>query len=144
MSALKRRHVMAGHRWDAQVDLACRDASRALKRGLGPGRQAAEVPMTKLLAPDAAVLTGRTPQWPAAGVAVMVANGSWLLREIESGTAFLKAVTFEDALVGCGSASWDLPCSKADPAALGKLRTRYIVLARRTLQRVPPTAPCGP
>ena len=46
LSALRREHVELLHPWSHQLSLAQSDLARALKRGLGPNRQADALPET--------------------------------------------------------------------------------------------------
>ena len=52
MSALKRAHLEAGFAWPPQLALLQSDICRALRRGVGPARQAAVLPIDDLLRPD--------------------------------------------------------------------------------------------
>ena len=99
-----------------------KDASRALSRGLGPAQQAGEFALEALLLPENSLKIERAdkPWWLAAGVDAIHVSCAWLLREVESGAAFLDAVSFEPHSSGpCGIAAWNLPASKTDFMALG-------------------------
>ena len=92
---------------------------------MGPVKQAAELDLEALA--DATrqdkLAEHQEEYWPEAGLEAVVASCAWLLREVESGAAFLSAVSFSSLPDSVhGVACWDLPCSKADPAALGKQR----------------------
>ena len=58
--------------------------------------------------------------------AVLVASW-WMLREVELAAARIEQVTFLDDGTPCGMATLDLPVSKADIQALGKLRTHVCI-----------------
>ena len=68
------------------------DAKRALLRGLGAASKAAPLPLEKLADNDnkAAIDSRRSASWPAAGISAAVAASAWLLREMESSSAFLR------------------------------------------------------
>eukprot|EP00959_Pyramimonas_sp_CCMP1952_P144876 3032643-Pyramimonas_sp.AAC.1 len=100
------------------------DAERAILRGLGPAKRAEPLPLEQYVSDDfkANVAVAARPEWPAAGVDAAVVACAWLLREVESSSAFLRSVELFEAEGEedgpCGWATWHLPASKADPAAL--------------------------
>lgn len=97
------------------------------RRGSGPDKQADILPsgiLCRLLVETFRV--ARSQSWPAAGLDAAVVAAAWATREIESGSAFLGAVSFSlpsSDEKTCGSAHWDLPLSKSDIAAFGKARS---------------------
>jgi hypothetical protein len=50
LSRAKRPHIESGFGWSQVLDLAARDASRSVNRGLGPARQSAELDVVKVAA----------------------------------------------------------------------------------------------
>ena len=125
LATIKGRHIRAKFDWYAGLDLVYQDAKRALVRGVGRPVQAGEFDLETLatLERSGKLRELASLSWPAAGFDVLVVFCAWVLREIESGAAFLDAVTFEDSPPSCGCATWTLPCSKTDIAAIGKPRT---------------------
>ena len=104
----------------SNIDNSLRDGVRACTRGIGPARQCGALDMKKVAAlPDSqAALVAAGPPWPRDGALV---GCWWAMREIELSTARCKQVKFFAGL-GCGTCEVDLPVSKSDPQALGKLR----------------------
>ena len=129
LSAIKKAHTLAGHKWTEQHVQALADANRAIKRGLGPSQQAQPLPIRALTRAEAAapLLEAAKVYWPTAGVHAMVVSSAWLLREIESSTAAYCSVVVhpssEENVCSCGWVEWHLPSSKTDAMALGKTRT---------------------
>ena len=122
IAAFKREHVRQGHDWSAQLAQEMADGARAFKRGKGPDRQSGYIPLDFILAEPP--VDDHWPQvagGPSLPTFAYMAGCFWLLREIELSTAKLGAVTFQDG-PGCGLAYWDLPVSKSDVEALGKVR----------------------
>jgi hypothetical protein len=93
------------------------------------------------LEPAAAARVAK-PNFPLHLREVMSVASWWLLREIELAAVTLQQVTFLPG-AGCGLAVIDLPVSKADPMAHGKVRSLSCacpspacpVVALRTLWR---------
>ena len=146
LSACKREHVRLGHPWSEAHDLEMRDCMRAVTRGLGPARQAEPFDLkavgeideeSNLLLPLAT--------HPALPKQAVVFASWWLLREIELASIMVSQITLSGRVVQldagdfdvegstCGTATVDLPVSKADVRALGK---------RRTLRCACPSALC--
>ena len=127
LTAMKHLHVKAQHEWTQQHCLAYKDAVRSLERGLGPARRADEFPVDELADPSARgrIESVRAPSWPAARVDAIIISAAWLLREIESSSACLQAVTVHEPTQeseGCGWVEWHFPASKTDARALGATR----------------------
>ena len=124
LASIKRGHVQAGYAWTEQLALEMSDVKRAVLRGRGPDRQADPLPLHSISKlPKRILEKSRNDDWPAAGRDAAVVCCAWLCREVEASTAFEDAVTLhpgeEDT---CGWAEWDMPASKADWLALGKVR----------------------
>ena len=105
------------------LDLEYRDCLRALRRGLGPAKQAQPFDLTAIasLTDEQAKSCGRKG-YPAHLREVILVASWWLLRKIELSSVTLRQVSFLPG-AGCGIAVLDLPVSKADPMALGKARS---------------------
>ena len=82
---------------------------RSCKRGIGHPKQAAHLPLERL-----ANLSG-DPE-----VSATILASWWLLRELEASRARHKHVTIDETPL---KASWKLPSSKTDQAALGATRS---------------------
>ena len=125
LRVMRREHIARHYRWTALLAQMSKDCHRALNRGKGPDRRADPLPLELLAEVDTmAVEAARTTRWPAAGLMGAVIQCGWLTREIESSSATVDAVTITEGAAGdCGLATWDLPVSKADPEAKGKLRS---------------------
>ena len=65
----------------------------------------------------------------------LTASSRWLTREVELATARAALVSFRKGPLGL-EATWSLPASKANPAALGTLRTHGCCCRRGTLTKV--------
>ena len=123
LAAVKRMHVQAGFPWSDSLRLEYTDSIRATTRGLGPPaqsqpfnlQQVAEIPPEF----DAAIAA---EGGPAAPTATVLLASWWMLREIELASASVEQLSFIDSDEGCGCARFDLPVSKADQRALGKVR----------------------
>ena len=125
LATMKRLHVQAGYAWNDQLGLEMADAKRAVQRGRGPDRQADPLPLNAIgKLTEAEVDAARRDYWPAAGRDAAIICCAWLCREVEASTAFASAVTIRPGPDGEGDcASWNMPASKADWLALGKVRT---------------------
>ena len=124
--AMKRAHVDREYKWTPALAQKWRNVIRAGRRGRGPDKRADVLPLDILCdLPPESVEEYRTLAWPAAGLAVAIVVSAWATRELESGSALLEAVTLQAPRGDegpCGVAFWNLPVSKADVAALGKVR----------------------
>jgi len=128
LAALKREHVTLGFPWDDALSLELRDCTRAVLRGLGPPLRAAPFDLEAIANAEAEdVQLSVDLKGPInAKDAVLVASW-WMLREIELAAAKLQQVTLSDGNGTCGTGTIDLPVSKADIQALGKLRTHVCI-----------------
>ena len=126
LSAARKQHVRKGHKWTDQLQLMWMDCKRALLRGRGPDKQAQCLPLDVLAELPADLLEAASkPYWPAAGLSAAVVACAWLTREIESSSTYLDSTWIserKDDEGPCGVGYWDLPASKADFKALGKVR----------------------
>lgn len=117
LGTFKNMHIRLGHPWNEQLVLELQECTRAVRRGIGPARQADALPL------DA--IGGIEGQDEAKDIAIVASW--WMLREIELSAATVNQLTFEDPVEGdadkCGRAIFNLPVSKSDHKALGKLRT---------------------
>ena len=126
LSSVRREHLSQGHPWNDTLGLEFSDAQRSCTRGLGPAKQ------TGYFEVDALFEWGKSskydPRWPQVRGGpclpkeVTEVACHWALREIEISSTRLSAVSFKEG-VGCGLASINLPVSKNDIHALGKVRT---------------------
>jgi hypothetical protein len=101
-----------GFVWDQCLDVAAKDASRSVNRGLGPARQSAEIDIT-LLAPLASESVPLVVGGPINPATQFILGAFFLMREIELSCALFGSVK----LRGEGPSlvvSWLLPESKTD------------------------------
>ena len=126
LSAFKRQHIKSGHQWDDALHLEFRDALRSCSRGLGPSKQSGYFDVDALF--TWGQTTTRDRSWPRVKGGPCLPREAtevachWALREIEISSARVGAVSFQRG-EGCGIASFNLPVSKSDVHALGKVRT---------------------
>ena len=126
LSAFKRQHIKLGHVWDDAINLEFTDAMRSCKRGLGPSKQTGYFDVDSLFAWGQK--KSRDRFWPQVKGGPSLPREAtevachWALREIEISSARVGAVSFQLG-PGCGIASFDLPVSKSDVHALGKVRS---------------------
>ena len=123
LSTIKKEHVKRGHDWSQALALEATEANRAFDRGKGPNKQSGHIDI------DAAIKSGGfTAVWPPSvhGPALpfhaLAVSTFWLMREVELSTAQLGSITLVEG-VGCGVAHVNLPVSKGDVHALGKVRS---------------------
>lgn len=118
-SRAKEPHVLAGHPWTDSLALALKHAVASTKRGIGPARQSAPLPLedvAKLNCGDQAMVAGG----PCAVGHMVIAGSFFCTQEIEISLARKGHVTVDHV---CGTVTWNPPASKCDPEALGKSRT---------------------
>ena len=127
MYAVKKQHVSFGHAWGANLELAMKDCIRSCMRGLGPATQA-----QPLLLADGAWWKEARPARLREGPAAVIVGCWWLMREIELANMRHEDVSYEKG-ESCGTATVNLPVSKADVTAKG---------TRRTLECACPIALC--
>ena len=77
------------------------------------------------------------PRWSLSPRLALTAGLRWLTRHVELATARAALVSFRKAPLGL-EATWSLPASKANPAALGTLRTHGCCCRRGTLTKACP------
>jgi hypothetical protein len=116
--------------WGPMLTLALelRDCTRAVLRGLGAPLRAAPFDLEAIANTSAEVVQLSVDlKGPInAKDAVLIAS-LWMLREVELAAAKVQQVTFLDGDGTCGTGTIDLPVSKADIQALGKLRTHVCI-----------------
>ena len=102
---------------DSSTTLACRQASRACRRGLGPGKHTEALPLTRLQELPAGAEPWN-PGGPCHPRRFLVIGSWWLLREIEAAGAQIAHFRDDGKLK-----TLKLPVSKADPTAIGDERS---------------------
>ncbi|CAK9008890.1 Hypothetical protein SCF082_LOCUS10063 [Durusdinium trenchii] len=132
LDTAKNCHIALGQPWDCQLQQAYRSAVRSCKRGVGHPKQAAHLPLVQVaeLLGDSAL----APGGPTHPVSATILASWWLLREIEASRARRKHVTIEIAAL---KASWRLPSSKTDQAALGATRSHTCACSVHTIRLCP-------
>ena len=111
----------------AAISLAVRQAGRSARRGLGPARHSAALPLNRI----GELPSGDEPWHPLGPLrprACILIGSFWLLRELEIAGAQVRHVSVEADIV-----SLLLPASKADPQAMGCVRGHCC-----TCQQAPP------
>lgn len=118
LALLKKEHLTAGHTWGEVLGSAMADATRSVRRGVGPPRHANDFEMSELAAISVgARATAGGPDGPRD---VGVCMALWMLRGLEA--ASLLGCQAE-VLEGRGLARLNLGPTKTDPAGRGALRT---------------------
>jgi integrase len=100
----------------AAISLAVRQAGRSARRGLGPARHSAALPLNRI----DELPSGDEPWHPLGPLrprACILIGSFWLLRELEIAGAQVRHVSFEGNVVNLL-----LPASKADSQAMGRVR----------------------
>ena len=128
LSHMKRCHVSKGFAWNEGLTLAQRDGVRAITRGMGPPAQAEPWPIESFCSQASRLEAASRAEtyWPVGGAVAAIIGTMWLLREVELGSALRSAVKVHPpsaASEGCGWVEWDLPVSKTDQMALGRVRS---------------------
>ena len=118
-SAVKLLHIESGHPWTDLLEVTGRWVTRSVQRGIGPARQSRPLSMAKLLALNSSEepLVEGGPIWP---VRALLLGSIFLLREVELAAATTGHIRLD--MEAC-EVTWKLASSKADPAAMGTLRT---------------------
>ena len=118
LEAAKAVHVGMGFPWTAQLAQARRLAIRSCIRGMGSPKQAGGLPLPELadIMHLREPLASEGPLWP---VRSTLLASWWLLREIEASRAMIQHITLDKH---GQKATWRLPSSKTDQAALGAYR----------------------
>ena len=119
----KSEHIASFHihgcHWTEEMNVAVRDASRSVQRGLGSSRQSSPVDVQKIYALDLPT-TPLSPGGPISPKSYAVLGVFFMTREIEIGCAGFSDLRLDEAQ---SELSWRLPVSKSDPRALGTTRT---------------------
>ena len=93
---IKRVHVKSGHPWSSEHSMVYKECVRAIKRGMGPDRQADALAIEEFASLPASTIKKFTRDyWPSAGVDAAIISCAWLLREVESSSAFLGSVQID-------------------------------------------------
>ena len=117
MSTAKNRHLET-YEWSTRLARQHRVCVRSALRGLGPGRQCEELPLTEFIT-GAAAIAGQ-PGVPVGLENTCVILYFFVLREIELGTMLVKSVEVDYVkAVVCIR----LPATKTDPMALSCSRS---------------------
>ena len=125
LSAARKQHIQLGYAITQQMEQELGDAGRALRRGLGPAKQAEPLYMEKLVEFASAL---------PPGLGRRVAHGAiigswWMMREIEVASLLQEQVTYQrcEPRAQRGFATVCLPMSKADWRHLHKKRSHQCV-----------------
>ena len=112
-------------------------ARNACKRGLGPPKRTAPLPLAALgtLSDDQ---DAWVPEGPLHPLRALVAGSWWLTREIELGNAACGDITVIDD----NTVEWNLPVSKSDTRALGARRSHRCACAASSGSGVFPRLLC--
>ena len=115
LEVAKAVHVGMGFAWSAQLAQARRLAIRSCRRNIGSPKQAGGLPLPKLgnIIHIKEPLAKDGPMWPVRATLLV---SWWLLREIEASRAMVQHIVLDEAE---HKATWRLPSSKTDQAALG-------------------------
>lgn len=118
LEVAKAAHVGMGFPWTAQLAQARRLAIRSCRRNMGSPKQAGGLPLPELgkFMHISEPLARDGPVWPVRATLLV---SWWLLREIEASRAMVQHVTLDKT---GQKATWRLPSSKTDQAALGAYR----------------------
>ena len=126
VSAWRNEHIRLGHVWTPELSLEIREGMNSVNRGLGaptkcPGLDLQQLAELDMEAHDPV----EHPSGPVGARDAALVGAWWALRELELGAAKLGALKLRPDPQGgtCGTASFNLPVSKADPAGVGKTRT---------------------
>ena len=118
-SRAKEEHVVQGFQWSDALHLAVCKATMSITRGIGPARQSAPINVVDVWNLD---MPWEPPAagMPLGGKLLLVAGAFFCAREIELSLALRCHLSVNPV---AKQVSWNLPCSKTDPWALGKTRT---------------------
>ena len=123
ISRAKSEHIASFHihgcHWTEEMNVAVRDASRSVQRGLGTSRQSSPVDIQRIYALDLPS-TPLCPGGPISPKSFAVLGVFFMTREIEITCAGFSDLRMDEAQ---SELSWRLPVSKSDPRALGTTRT---------------------
>ena len=112
-------HVEEGHQWSDQLDRTFKQCKRALTRGQGPRKRAAEVPKAQRDTPARLSFT-QANKAVKFGAEIFRFCVIWMLRELE-----LANLNTDDILLDyiCKKVTLNIRVSKMDPSAKGVRRT---------------------
>ena len=118
-SVAKDHHISIYGDWPKALKRAVTKTTKSVLRGLGPARQSASIKLTDIkgLQLDDNPINVGGPINPGG---VLECGGFWLPREVEVATARWKHATIDERNV---TATWTLPASKTDVAAIGCARS---------------------
>ena len=95
LQAFKRHHITLEAEWSEALELEFKDCLRAVRRGLGPPKQAEAFDLAKIgNLSDIQELTIYKPGHPCQVRDTILVASWWLLREIEVAAAFTSQLTF--------------------------------------------------
>ena len=94
MTAIKQEHVMAGHAWTTQLELAAWQFNTSTSRGIGPGKQSEPLSFQKLAAADLGASV-KNPKYPVKVEYAVVIFTFFLLRELECACAQYNDMTID-------------------------------------------------
>ena len=118
-TVVKDHHMQRYGTWPKDLKRAINKTTRSVLRGLGPGRQSASLNLAAIRALN----LGTSPLNPGGPInpgGMLECGGFWLPREIEASTARWIHATIDDVRQ---TATWRLPASKTDTAAIGCARS---------------------
>ena len=113
-------HRRAGYEVSEQLELAVKDAKRAVSRAVGPPKRAAEIKLDWFCRLEHRGLDPAERGWPIDRYPTWIVGFHFVLREVELSCLFLSDVQL-DWEHRCVTLS--LPVSKSDPAGRGCRRT---------------------
>ena len=119
ITSIKSHHLDEGHSWGGVLAHVTTWVSRSVSRGIGPPRQSAPLPMTKVMALNKsyAPLVADGPCNPQA---TFLLAAIFLLREVEMSATRMEHLSFESEQQVL---TWQLSSSKTDPEAHGVERS---------------------
>ena len=120
LSKAKDMHVLAGHQWETQLDLAFRKAALSVLRGLGVSRQSAPFDVEAALETVNKCGVQLPPGAPVGWGNFLVLATFFMMREIEAAAAVAGHLEIN---VVTRTVSLKLPDTKADPRAVGCTRS---------------------
>ena len=120
LSKTKDMHVLAGHQWETQSDLAFRKAALSVLRGLGVSRQSAPFDVEAALEKVNKCGVQLPPGAPVGWGNFLVLATFFMMREIEAAAALAGHLEIN---VVTRTVSLKLPVTKADPRAVGCTRS---------------------
>ena len=119
-SRAKDFHIELNYEWTDSLQRVLRRVCRSICRGIGPARQPAALPLDEVAASSTLGVAPLVERGPVNPRAVVIAGSFFLTREIEASLARRGHITFDTTRL---CVTWNLPCSKTDPSALGKQRS---------------------